>query len=164
MSENITNKTVENETIQNDVEKILLDKGIDKEQLDDQLDKNKIKAEKLLKNKEKTEKVLEKAKWLCNMLAKIPFFGKIFDGISTMCDLISDYNKGIYKNIPLATIVTILAAILYMVCPVDLLPDALPLIGVLDDAAILYGVSMAAKNDIEAYNKWKIANNIAETN
>ena len=163
MSELNTNKNIETENINNEVENILLDKGINKEKLDDQLDKNKVKAEKLLKNKEKTEKVLKKAKWLCEMLANIPFVGKLFDGISNMCDLISDYNKGLYKNIPLATIVSILAAILYMVCPVDLLPDALPLIGVLDDAAILYGVSMAAKNDIEAYNKWKNANNTAET-
>ena len=51
-----------------------------------------------------------------------------------------------------------------MVCPADVLPDAVPLIGILDDAAILYGVSIAVKNDIESYNKWKIANNVAAAN
>lgn len=115
----------------------------------------KKKAERLLKNKEKTKKVLSKAKWLCDMLRNLPFIGKLFEDVGTLCELIMDYSRGLYNRIPLATVISILAAIIYLVSPLDLLPDALPFVGVLDDAAIIYIVTMAAKNDIEAYKHWK---------
>lgn len=143
------------ELTQEEVNELLQGKGISYSMMDDALAKQKKKAERLLKNKERTQKVLSKAKWLCDMLCNLPFIGKLFDGVTTLCELIMDYSQGFYNRIPLATVISLLAAIIYFVSPVDLLPDTLPFIGVLDDAAILYGVTMAAKNDIESYKSWK---------
>lgn len=140
---------------QDEVNEILQSKGISSSMMDKELAKQKKKAERILKNKERTQKVLSKAKWLCDMLCNLPFIGKLFDGVGTLCELIMDYSRGLYNRIPLATVISLLAAIIYFVSPVDLLPDELPFVGVLDDAAIIYMVTMAAKNDIEAYKRWK---------
>lgn len=143
---------------QEEVGGILLDQGISSAMLDKELGKQKERAARLLKNKERTQKVLLGAKRLCDMLCNLPFIGKLFDGVGTLCDLVMDYSRGLYDQIPVATIITLLGAIVYFVSPVDLLPDALPFVGVLDDAAIFYGVTAAANKDIERYKRWKDSN------
>lgn len=150
------NKAVaDGELTQDEVNEILQSNGISYLMMDNELDKQKKKAERLLKNKESTQKVLSKAKWLCDMLCNLPFLGKLFDEVAIFCELIMDYCQGLYSRIPLATVISLLAAIIYFVSPADMLPDTLPVIGLLDDATILQIVKMAAKKDIENYNSWK---------
>ena len=42
-----------------------------------------------------------------------------------------------------------------MVTPFDLLHDAIPFLGILDDVAILKAVLNTIKNDLESYSSWK---------
>lgn len=47
------------------------------------------------------------------------------------------------KNIPKATVATIVGALLYFVIPTDIIPDFIPLAGYLDDATVV-GVAISA--------------------
>ncbi|MBO4898146.1 MAG: DUF1232 domain-containing protein [Clostridia bacterium] len=138
-----------------EIGEVLHDKGINSEMIQEQIEESRKKAEDVLRDKGKAEKILKKAKWLCAMLSNVPVVGTFFENAGVMCDIVSDYLKGEYNKIPIATIATLLGGLIYFVAPIDLLPDALPFIGALDDTAVLYMIGKAAKNDIAAYKEWK---------
>lgn len=116
----------------------------------------KEEAKTILKNKQKTEELVGKVWKLCNKLSNLPIIGEGFADVPWVCMLISDYVNGFYKEIPLATVITLTSAILYLVSPVDILPDALPLVGQLDDLVIIGLAFKAAQNDLNSYKEWKI--------
>ena len=99
--------------------------------------------------------LLSKAKWLCYKLNNLPIIGKYFGNVPLLCDMIGDYINRTYKEVPLATIITAIFAICYFVSPIDIIHDAIPLIGSLDDATIVGLVLEALSNDIQSYRIFK---------
>ena len=114
--------------------------------------KNKTHAEEILSDPQKAEDLVRK---INSKLANIPYVGEYFTDVPTLCLLVSDHVKGNYKQVPFAAIVCIVVALVYFLTPVDMVPDALPGIGHLDDAAVLLFAVKAAHNDIADYKKWK---------
>lgn len=131
---------------------------LSKEKIKEQLDKFTRKAKKLIENPEKVSNILEKAMSLCEDLGQIRFIGKYFKEAYVICSMLNDYICRRYTKVPMATVLTLLAAVLYFVAPVDVVPDFIPLIGHMDDMAVLMFVRDAAKVDIKKYRKWKKTN------
>lgn len=65
----------------------------------------------------------------------------------------NDYLSGRYTRIPLATIWAILIGLLYVVGPLDLVPDIIPGLGWLDDAFVIALVFRAVRRDLRRYCK-----------
>ena len=63
--------------------------------------------------------------------------------------------SGHYRQVPQRTLVAGLAALVYLVNPLDLLPDLLPLLGWLDDAVVLTWVARQIRRDIDAFTVWE---------
>jgi len=76
-------------------------------------------------------------------------FGDNWPYFQAMLRLIRAYSEGQYPEIPESTLVVIVAAIIYVVSPLDVIPDALPSIGYLDDATVL---ALALRRSREALN------------
>ena len=133
-------------------------KKLTKEKIKEQIDKFSEKAKKIIDNPEKVTTVLEKASDLCDDLSHIRFIGKYFGDISLVCSMINDYICKRYTTVPMATVITLLAAVLYFISPIDIIPDFLPLIGHLDDMVVFGFVTDAAKIDLKKYEKWKKEN------
>ena len=129
--------------------------GITEEDLEGVFENGKEEAEQILQDEEKVNTLLEKALKLCERLSRIPKIGVIFTDVPLACMFVKDFVKGNYREVPLATIVTIVIALGYLVCPIDLIPDWIPGIGYLDDAAVLSLAFGAAHNDLMAYAQWK---------
>lgn len=130
-------------------------KKLTKEKIKEQIDIFSAKAKKLIDNPEKVSAVLEKAISLCDDLGQVRFIGKYFKDISLICNMINDYICRRYTKVPMATVITLLAAVLYFISPIDIIPDFLPLIGHLDDMLVFAFVQDAAKIDLKKYEKWK---------
>lgn len=101
-------------------------------------------AEKVMENQEKIEKI-----------ASNGTLSKFLDDIKLYFKMLGDIFTGKYKKIPVGTIAAIVGTLLYVLSPVDLIPDFVPVIGYLDDAAILAACLNFTRFDVEEYKKEK---------
>jgi uncharacterized membrane protein YkvA (DUF1232 family) len=69
--------------------------------------------------------------------------------------LIKAYALGQYREVPWKTILLIVAAVIYFVNPLDLVPDIIPLTGLTDDFAVLLWVYNSVSNEIEKFLAWE---------
>ena len=74
-----------------------------------------------------------------------------------MLRLIRAYYSGMYRDVPWQSLVSIVAAVIYVVNPLDLIPDAIPVIGLLDDALVVAFVLKSVKDDLDAFMEWEAA-------
>jgi uncharacterized membrane protein YkvA (DUF1232 family) len=69
--------------------------------------------------------------------------------------LIKDWRAGNYRTAIYGTIAAAAFALLYVFNPFDLMPDVLPFIGAIDDAAVLGACLMLIERDLRQYRSWK---------
>jgi len=79
------------------------------------------------------------------------FFGKIM----LFIEMIREYFRGNYTELPLKTITLIIAAVIYLVSPVDAIPDFIIGIGFVDDGAVVAYVFNSLSKDIDRFKTWK---------
>lgn len=134
------------------------DKEITEEQAKKEFEKGCKEAEELLKNPDKLEEFLQK---LEKKLKVIPMVGESFSLVPAMISLVRSYVKKEYTEVPLGSIVGIISALIYILSPIDLVPDFVPAnLGYLDDAAVLLiCLKAGAEDDIKDYQKWREENN-----
>ncbi len=68
-----------------------------------------------------------------------------------------------YLDTPWQTIVIITAALIYFVSPFDAIPDFLPFIGFIDDAAIISAVFASISKDVEKFIAWEAGKSASES-
>ncbi len=84
--------------------------------------------------------------------------GKFVDDFKLLIAVVKDYRRGKYRKIPFWTVAAIVGALLYVLNPLDLIPDFLPLVGQIDDAAVVAACLLMVRQDLHKYKKWKIEN------
>lgn len=89
---------------------------------------------------------------------KASYLGKQLDNFLLLWDLLKDYHNGIYKNAPWKLIAAVGFAVAYLISPIDVIPDVIPLVGFVDDAAVFALVVSAFQSEIDAYKEWKKTN------
>ena len=82
---------------------------------------------------------------------------KFVDDISTFFEMVGDYFSGEYTDVPFGTIAGIVGTLLYVLSPIDLIPDFIPFLGLLDDAAMVGFCLSCVRSDIDRYREWKEA-------
>ncbi len=83
-----------------------------------------------------------------------PSFKKIFDNVKDLYSLFKDAVKGNYKLHP-SYIGMIGGGLLYFIIPADFIPDMIPIIGLLDDIAVLTMISNSVQSELNEYRNWK---------
>lgn len=129
------------------------------------MDKNKIKknikstfkdAEELIKDPNKIKDLFNQIK---NNSVIVDNITKQVKELPLLINLLRDYFNGEYNKIPKKSIIAIIATLLYIVNPFDLIPDAIPIIGVSDDiSALLFCINLI-NDDIQEYKRFKTQNN-----
>jgi len=69
--------------------------------------------------------------------------------------MVKDYWARRYRKVPLGTIGAAVFTLLYVFNPLDLIPDVLPLVGQIDDAALVAACLMLIEHDLRSYQVWK---------
>jgi len=83
------------------------------------------------------------------------FIKNIFVDIKDLFLLVKDYLKGNYREVPLWVIIAIAIALIYIINPLDFVPDVIPILGLLDDALVLSICLSLVGIDLKKYRKWK---------
>lgn len=81
--------------------------------------------------------------------------------IRLMFSLLRDFWNGRYRRVPWKTIAAIAGALLYVLNPLDLIPDVILGFGLLDDASVVALCLKLVESDLHRYAAWKELN--AET-
>lgn len=73
-----------------------------------------------------------------------------------LINLFKDWYNGVYREIPWYSIAAIILGFLYLISPVDLVPDMIPGLGQIDDVVIIRWIlTHIAKQDLNKYRQFK---------
>ncbi|MCS6875438.1 MAG: YkvA family protein [Aquificaceae bacterium] len=86
------------------------------------------------------------------------FIRKEIAKVRLLSMMLKDYWNGNYTEMPWHTIAAGVITALYILSPIDLVPDFIPVAGQIDDLAVLMFFWKMAGEDIKEYALWKIEN------
>lgn len=86
--------------------------------------------------------------------ARGPLKRFIEDG-KVLTALIKDWRAGKYRQALYGTIAAVAFGLLYVFNPLDIVPDVLPFIGVVDDATVIGALLLLVERDLKKYRSWK---------
>jgi len=105
------------------------------------------------------EKVINKSEELQKKFsARGPLARFIEDG-QLLIAIVKDYRSKAYRQVPYGVIASIVFALIYVLNPFDLMPDMLPVIGQLDDVAVMGACLILVEQDLHKYKDWKQGQN-----
>ena len=118
-----------------------------------QFGKEKRRAREYVTDKQKTAQLLEEAieKARRNKGALTQLWSKLM----ALFRLVNAWVKGEYTEVPLKTILWVIAAIIYLVNPFDAIPDFSPGVGYLDDAVVIIFVVNSIHRDLDKFLEWE---------
>ena len=76
-------------------------------------------------------------------------------GVPTNADPCLIPPSGGYRGLSVRTLASLVAALIYVLSPVDFLPDFIPGIGLIDDAAVLVFLLHSMAQDLAAFRLWE---------
>ena len=119
---------------------------------EEMLEQGKDKAAVFLEDGGKMDMLLDQVE---AKLATIPQAGEYLAEVPRMIALLKDRAQKDYLEAPTKTLVLIVAALLYLVNPKDIIPDKYLGVGLIDDAAVIAACIALTKTDLDAYKAWK---------
>lgn len=114
------------------------------------------RAAKLLGKPFKVVTILnEAADKLADKGSKTNKFRQLFDVALTLVRLVRRYISGEYREINTSTVVSGLAVLLYVLSPIDLVPDFIPVVGFLDDLSLVGWFVGKFSTEIARFRDWE---------
>jgi len=107
-------------------------------------------------NPQRLQSLFQEAAKQAASMPKDPF-AETWPYFQAMLRLIRAYSEGKYRDVPENTLVVIIAAIIYVVNPLDVIPDALPALGFLDDATVLALAVRRSRQTLDDFMAWETA-------
>lgn len=117
--------------------------------------KNQLDAEASKVHRADLEKLLDRQRIIEEKVkgsGKLKRFGA---DIRLMFSVIRDYWYGNYRDVPWKSIAAIAGALLYVMNPLDVIPDLILGIGFLDDAGVVALCLKLVESDLHRYAAWK---------
>lgn len=118
------------------------------------LDGGKEKAASILEDGGKMDQLLEQVE---AKLETVPKAGTYLADVPRMIALLKDYIQKDYTEVPKKSLIFIVAALLYLINPKDIIPDTVLGVGLIDDAAVIAACIALTKKDLDSYDAWKDA-------
>ncbi|MBP7354414.1 MAG: DUF1232 domain-containing protein [Comamonas sp.] len=84
-------------------------------------------------------------------------FARVRDDLNLLLGLCAAWWRGEYRALGRQALLSVVAALLYFLAPLDMVPDWLPGAGLLDDLAVLAWVMRTWAAELDAYRAWREA-------
>ena len=81
--------------------------------------------------------------------------------LHAMLRLLRAYGRGEYNKVSPGALLSLVAAVAYLVDPVDFIPDEIPFLGYLDDATILEFAMQKTRKTLDDFMAWELARLLA---
>ena len=111
-------------------------------------------AKSYVENPQRLRGLFEEAAKQAAAMPKEPF-AETWPYFQAMLRLIRAYAEGTYVGASESTLVVVIAAIIYVVNPLDVIPDALPALGYLDDATVIALAVRRARPALDEFMAWE---------
>lgn len=99
--------------------------------------------------------IVEKADKIEHRFSREGPLGRFYEDGRLLVSLVREYWQREYRRLPRWTMGAVAFTLLYVLNPFDLIPDALPVVGLLDDAAVLSVCLLLVEQDLHDYKVWK---------
>lgn len=120
------------------------------------LEGGKEKATAILEDGGKMDQLLQQVE---DKLETVPGAGAYLAEVPRMIALLKDHMQKDYTQAPTKTLIMIVAALLYLINPKDIIPDKYLGVGLIDDAAVVAACIALTKADLDAYDLWRDGRN-----
>ena len=121
------------------------------------IDKDFIRKGSAAINSEDVKKVLDQANEITEKVVKSGPLQRFLKDVALLISMVRDYWSGAYREIPWWVIAAVVFTLLYVLSPVDLIPDFIPVIGLLDDAVVIALCLAMIEQNLLRYQEWKEA-------
>ncbi|EAR08269.1 YkvA family protein [Reinekea blandensis] len=128
---------------------------INEEKLKAHYEKAKQQAEDIIEDPDRVKKIAERA-WEKAKDLKGPL-AEVWDQLKLMIQMIRAWVSGEYREVPTTSLIAIIAGLIYLLSPIDLIPDMIPVLGYLDDIFVLGVVFTQVAKDLRAFEAWQQA-------
>ena len=88
-------------------------------------------------------------------MKEIPVAGDALSKVPLMVSMIRSYITKEYTAVSPKVIVTLLAAVIYLLKGKDLIPDNIPVVGYVDDLAVFAAAFLIDEPELAAYSQWR---------
>lgn len=120
----------------------------------------KVRAGKLLDNNRRLKQLFDQsADKLAQMDKSSINGGKLIRRLKTLTRLSGAYARGAYRNVNPQNMLLMIAALIYFVTPVDVIPDFIPVSGLIDDFTVVIWVYNKVQEEIDKFIVWEEAAN-----
>lgn len=114
------------------------------------------KAEKYLKHPTEVAKLLNDVFQKATAKKSVgDLASEVWENMQLLGQMIKAATSGEYKGIPNTTLVGGIAVFIYFLTPIDLIPDFIPVIGLLDDATLLAWFMTSIKSELDKFKEWQ---------
>jgi uncharacterized membrane protein YkvA (DUF1232 family) len=125
---------------------------VDTEKAKEVLNSEMENAKGILENPEQMNEVLRQVD---AKLASVPILKNYVTDLPVMVDLVKSYITKEYTNISPKVVLALVGSFLYMIKKKDIIPDSVPIIGMLDDLAVFGLALQISKPELNAFSEWK---------
>jgi uncharacterized membrane protein YkvA (DUF1232 family) len=101
------------------------------------------------------EKVVTKSEEIQKKFSAKGPLGRFIEDGHLLISIVKDYWSRAYREVPYGSIASIVFTLIYVFNPFDLVPDMLPLIGQVDDVAVMGACLILVEQDLHKYKEWK---------
>lgn len=122
------------------------------EQARELLDKGVEEAEEVIQNPSKVDEILLQ---LEEKLKEVPAIGSTLADLPLMISMVKAWIKKDYTEVSPKVIACLVGAVIYLLKKKDLISDSIPIVGIVDDIAVLGLALKLSEPELKAYAEWR---------
>ncbi len=118
-------------------------------------------AENIARDPEEMDNLVDKSRRKMHKVKNKKISFKTFiPQLLTFQRMLKAYSRKEYPHVPWKSLLSIIGAILYFLNPLDLIPDFIPGIGLLDDITVLAWAYKSLGTDVARFEEWEQTNRL----